>query len=846
MVPNRGRAAAVRLAYAAAQIAAGHTCWDTPDVLPWSGWVARLTTPTPAESSSRTLSGAEEWWLWRQIIAEACPARDVDRLADQARHASDLLDAWGLTAPTGPLEEWSLLADARRQVRVRSQRLAASSGSQWRRLGAQTRPTWCVGFDELGAADRDALSRMGVRCDPIEGVPATAIVRSFADREQEILGMAAWCRGHLEQYPSARLLLVIPDLERDRAAIIRSLSWMLEGDAIRTGAQGPPLFAVECGSPLAESPAIATALHLWQLACGRLEFAALSTLLRSPFLQLGEVAPRLKLERWLRDGQVVHADIATLASLAARIEAEAGTSVAEVAVRLCGATIAATDERLTAADWATRFANALNTAGWPGPEPRGRASEQTRVAAEELLAGFATLNDIGGALTRDEALRALLSLAARTRLDTPYEDMPITVTDSLSDPVVHYDGIWICGLTAERWPPPAAPNPFIPPELLRRAGVDLHLPAGQLRLAGQRMRQWQQRTGALIFSHARLHDDLPLEPSPLLTVVVAEARSEVRLADLWRSGGVTLQAYGKQPALPWPAGQMARGGAGVLVSQADCPFQALACWRLACAPLRGPEAGVPATVHGQIVHSALQALWRELQDSIRLAGREPEWPLLVQRCVTGALQDARAMLALPLPEALLQVEQRQCQTLLLHLLATERHRAPFAIDTLETGATLAQRGLLLRLRLDRVDRLASGGRLLIDYKTGRPAAFDPDAERPRYTQLLAYALVMDHPLSGLANVYLRSSGTTLRGLTALPGELPGVRAASESGREWSPIVERWRGIAAQLIDEFVAGESRVDPEPGACRYCHLQTLCRIDAASPVLDTPAPEDGERAS
>jgi ATP-dependent helicase/nuclease subunit B len=842
VVPSRQRAAAVRLAYASAQISAGLTCWDTPDVLPWSAWLARLTAPLPAESPSRVLSSAEVWWLWRQIIAEACPVPDIDRLADQARHASDLLDTWGLTAPvwpTGPLEEWSLLGSARRQLQARTQRFAVSMGSQWRGLEVRAaRPTWCTGFDELGAADRLALTRMGVRLDPLESEPATAVVRAFADREQELLHMAAWCRRRLEQDPSARLLLVIPDLERDRAAVVRSLAWMLEGDAIRSGAHGSQLFEVEPGSPVEASPAIAVALQWWRLACEPVEFTALSILLRSSFLDLGDVAACLALENWLRDRQVLHAEVGTLTALGARIEAEAGAAAAAVALRLRAATVADTaDERLAAGDWATRFADSLRAAGWPGPDPLDIPCEQARQTLEELLAEFATLNDVGGTITGDEALTTLLSLAARTRLEARYEDVPVTVTDSLVDPVVHYDGIWVCGLTAERWPPPAAPNPFIPHELLRQAGLDLHTPAGQLRLAEVRMRQWRQRTGELIFSYARLHDDLPLQPSPLLPEAMAEAVPALSLADLWRGPALALQPYGRQPALSWPLGRTARGGAHVLVSQAACPFQALGRWRLACEPLCAPEPGVPATVHGQIVHAALQALWRELQDSGQLARREPEWPVLVQRCVSAALEVGTHAPALPLPAALLQVERRQCERLLLQLLEAERHRAPFAIATLETGAILMQRGLGLRLRLDRVDRLASGGSLLIDYKTGRPEAFDADAARPRYTQLLAYALVLDDRLTGLANVHLRSSGATLRGLTSVAGELPGVRAASQSGRDWPQVVERWRGIAAQLIEEFVAGEARVDPEPGACRHCHLQTLCRIDAASPVLDAP---------
>jgi hypothetical protein len=32
---------------------------------------------------------------------------------------------------------------------------------------------------------------------------------------------------------------------------------------------------------------------------------------------------------------------------------------------------------------------------------------------------------------------------------------------------------------------------------------------------------------------------------------------------------------------------------------------------------------------------------------------------------------------------------------------------------------------------------------------------------------------------------------------------------------------------------FAAGEASVDPQRGVCTHCHLQLLCRIDAATAV-------------
>ena len=53
-------------------------------------------------------------------------------------------------------------------------------------------------------------------------------------------------------------------------------------------------------------------------------------------------------------------------------------------------------------------------------------------------------------------------------------------------------------------------------------------------------------------------------------------------------------------------------------------------------------------------------------------------------------------------------------------LDVETLREPFEVEQLEQGSEVARiGGLEFRVRIDRVDRLADGSRVLIDYKTGR-------------------------------------------------------------------------------------------------------------------------------
>jgi len=88
---------------------------------------------------------------------------------------------------------------------------------------------------------------------------------------------------------------------------------------------------------------------------------------------------------------------------------------------------------------------------------------------------------------------------------------------------MRFDALWVCGLDAARWPPPAAPDPFLP-----RTVQLLHgLPRSAAELADTEARQVLARLVAsadeVVLSVAQMEDDAPLLPSPLLAGIAAGA-----------------------------------------------------------------------------------------------------------------------------------------------------------------------------------------------------------------------------------------------------------------------------------------------------------------------------------
>jgi len=154
-------------------------------------------------------------------------------------------------------------------------------------------------------------------------------------------------------------------------------------------------------------------------------------------------------------------------------------------------------------------------------------------------------------------------------------------------------------------------------------------------------------------------------------------------------------------------------------------------------------------------------------------------------------------------------------------------------------------GARLELRLDRVDRLDDGRLAIIDYKTGKSKPrFDLIGERLDQPQLPAYATAAGPESAAVATLYLGREGPKVCGVADRANRLGTIKPPKNGELQWPQLMQRWERQLHQLVEEFLRGEAAVKPLPDACKYCHLQILCRIEpAAIPKLDEDADETEE---
>jgi ATP-dependent helicase/nuclease subunit B len=861
VVPSRQRAHALRLAYAAAQLARGKQVWTSPDALPLEGWLIREVERHAARDDGaglrRLLCAAEEWLLFRQCTAAATSGLElVDRasLAESLRRASALaaelgLDLRAVRAPAGT--EADLLCAVDREVSLRCRTLGAaplSAALPGLPCLGDARPVAFAGFlapsprlrSIIAARARHGFdSACPAAADPAAGV-APRVMRP-ADEREELEQIADWCRQCLTAQPDARLLVQLPGSagRRERLAALIRQAVDPRGALESPSAQDArPLLGLEGGQPLATLSLVAHALAGLTLLAGEaLEIARLLEWLRAPWWDEPGPADRARLDVWLREQGRLRLDLTALLGQLRRAPAALAEPARRLAARLSAAAGRIRQTDGTAREWSESFKAVLDELGWPGARTRGSAEQQTLARFHELLDELGQLSAAARATPLGIAVRWLTELATRTPYRPVDDDPAVTLSPAYADPVVRYDGVWVAGLHAESFPQPVAPDPFLPLPAQVAAGWPAATAAGRLQEARSLLAAWRGSAAQLVLSAPARAEDIELLPSPLLEEWPpadssgAHARAAVWLPEQLHRPGLSRE-WCDGAGLAWGAQRPLPAGTRSLELQNQCPFRAYAELRLGSVELGVPEPGVAPDARGQLLHAALQQLWERLGDSRALQALAPEaLDELLGACIERAAATLEATGGEAIARAAKARECRRTARLIRRLLAIERQRAPFRVLHTEHEARLRLAGQELRLRIDRLDSLESGGTVILDYKSGRRVSPDWYGERPSHPQLLAYLAAVGEEVVAMATVNVTAREVRFDGIAASGELLPKVAGVKgEEGRSqqaWGPRVRQWRGLVERLAAAFAAGEAAVDPKPGACEYCHVAGICRV-------------------
>ncbi|MGH6610074.1 MAG: hypothetical protein ACRECQ_07445, partial [Burkholderiaceae bacterium] len=302
---NRRLARMLAAEFDASQMRQSRTVWETPQILPFGAFVAKLydvAQHDPALSGVRApLTPAQERATWEAVIADS----EISLLSS-ASAAMLASNAWSLA------HQWDIASRVRRYVGGADLRAFIKWADEYQRrvdaVGATDLPRLpdivrehvaadriaapptivFAGFDEMTPQQRrcfDALIARGSSCERYESIqhPPHALRAECLDQRDENARVADWVAARLAENRDARIGIVVPDLAARRRALAAALDAALMPDRLLAPASARP-YTISLGGALADVPLVAFFLRAIRLTLMKIEFEEASTVLRSPYL----------------------------------------------------------------------------------------------------------------------------------------------------------------------------------------------------------------------------------------------------------------------------------------------------------------------------------------------------------------------------------------------------------------------------------------------------------------------------------------------------------------------------------------------------------------------------------
>jgi len=837
---------------------------EIPAVMPWSNWLPHLLRQASFESDlssqATILDNFSSQALWVKTIEQAedtDPLLDVNLAAKSAQQADTLLSDWeievGDEESTEEFERFGRWQDAYRQnlhaIDALDSNTLASRVLSLIEAGSLALPQTLVlaGFSELSPRMLrilGALREQGTAVQRLEErsrfsqIPRCVALETYQD---EWMAAACWAKEKLLSSPQGKFAIIAVSLDADVAHARRALDKVLKPD----------------GDSLPYNVAVGRPLSDWDL--GRAMLLWLNTFVQFSLAQ--EIAPK-DLGAALLAGHC--AGHVTEAGARANVDARwRNDEVISVSLTAWQKKIESTEQLaaswnmafqpwqtdisvLTCSAWAQRFSSTLRILGFPGERSQSSVHYQVTEALEKLVDRFAQLSSVLGLIDAREAL-SWFGRLARATIFQPQRDVAsrLDVLGLLEAEGGQWDGVWLLGLSDEAFPAAPNPNPFIPVSALSRSSAP--------RSTAERELLWAQRmfehlctvAPDVMTSFARRDGERELRPSPVLkSATEVENTSKLATAVI---GSIELEMFEDSQGPVVAEGEVIKGGASLLATQARNPLWAFFLYRLGVKGLK-PYADAPAkTIRGSFIHKILERLWSELKDQKALQNCLANDSL--HQLLRDIAIDAAAAELAQLPEVLRIMEIERDLPLIRQWLELECLRAPFVVSGVEVTQQLNLGMNKLEVVIDRIDELEDGTHVVIDYKSSRALTSvlkDWDGERPAEVQLPIYAGILLEQAKDansltalmLVQIHAKQNHTannektkSVAGLASVDIGVAGVLILPDekefSGRDWLGAMTKMQHDIQVLTKEFVTGCARNESlRKDDLIYCDIKPLLR--------------------
>ncbi len=861
ITPTRRLSRHICYKYATDQMAQGNQAWQTPDCLPWAGWCISSFESLlfRTEGHKVLLNNLQQQWLWQEIISHSKYKNQLLQItatAKQAAQAYQLAKEWAV--PIFPKEVY-LSEDAFAFKTWADSYEKQKQDNHW--LDDASLPDYIVShidelklpikkiifydFEQLTTQQlklKQALIDSGIQVEELNvaNQNQSASVSEQIDNQSEILAAACWAKQHLEKESSATIGIVAPNLSaiRDKieygfASVLTPQKWVEQNKPIHKP------YSISLGKPLSSYPLIHTAINLLALGKRKVSMNTLSVLLHSPFITgaTEEAATRAKFDAALRrigEQQLGFKTLYWISDIRCK-EYEKCEEFIQL-LKTFEISFLSHAKKQSLRLWTIAFSKWLSGFGWPGERNLNSDEHQVLTAWQSALTQLASLDGLSKSVSFSTALFQLNRLLTETHFQPETSETPIQILGMTGAAGMQFDALWIMGMQDDCWPALMPVNAFIPIACQR----DYNLPTAsadtQLGLAKYITDKLSMSAKEVVFSYANQKGDRLCRPSPLIKIDNVRASCNGKYDDYKNTilESSKIETFTDIDAPEIPIGETVNGGSSLFKDQSACPFKAFARHRLHAESLQEADIGLSAVERGNLVHRVLQYLWQRLKSSENLEYRtELELEKLIHSVVLEAIKLQISQQPETFTDRFTELEQQRLEQLLKQWLLIERDRSGFKVISTEEWKTIIFEDIELHLRVDRVDELADGRCVILDYKTGVVTKNDWESENPNDPQLPLYAVTNGQQVAAIAFASLKPGKLGFVGLADADDILPKVK--QDADVLWQEKLDSWEQILIQLANNFRKGKAIVEPTIAACRYCDLHALCRIHERVESLD-----------
>lgn len=886
LVPTRSLANALNEQIAQFHIAQGRAVWEAPTILVWADylrllWHSNRDVLSTEFNAHNLISTQQSLLLWTQVIEisrreeRELTLLNVRQAARAVQRSWRLMNDWRVTAKqisqdhVADTAQFLLWLDAyqaqmeKRGVIDEVGLVTALCNTDGLRF-PHGNVIWYA-YDLITAAQQilnvkatGAGVTIEQRRPQIKNTVCDYIV--YADAKSELRETFKRARQQLEQNPDAKINIVVPDLQQ-RQTEAKELARQIFYPATSPlqVQQNNTAYRFSLGQPLKEWAAIETALSVVALLKNRSTVSDLSFLLRNQFLRFSQrfEAPCRAFDHWLKRQRMRQILFDNLPELhkqflesvrpkasspeLEQLDQEFNQRLVELAeqrqklyAKLTDAaqnnSSGASFATFSFADWAFAFSDWLAEWGWQtttiGSE-FNTVQHQLQQRWQSLLEEFAALTTV----QRQAGLRRaveILDQMARDAIFLPKAvASPIVISsifEAIGRPV---DMCFLTGMSQD-YPAPPRPDAFVPNRLLLNSG---HPDA----TAQESFQQAKKVNSSLLacadkalISYAR-HDAQDAEISQQASAIYRQHEFRKRAAEQSVETIVELDKYADTQGPAWPDASRARGGSKIFENQSHCQFKAFVTHQLGFQRDDEAEFGLDSLDRGSIVHHLLDLVWGELQtQSSLLAKSNAELDDIITQCIEQCSNDESLALNAE-KRLLLRHEHSRLLLLLKNWLAIEARRPePFSVVEREEPRLGEFAGIRFKYIVDRLDMTDDGRSFVIDYKTGAANRRDWTGERIKSPQMPLYAVALDSiknkPVSGIAYAKVNQAKHEFVELS----DANVFKKGKSYEALWQENRAAWDEIFANLANDFLAGKALVNPiDEQTCRYCDLQSVCRV-------------------